>query len=614
VAISSFTQAQVNSGAVQFVHNGDEIAPSYAVSVSDGGYTDGPAAATIVFTNQNDAPNLVNNTLTISEGGSVVLSDANLMGSDVDTDDATLIFTAHNLTGGQFELVSNPGVAIGSFTQAQVDRGEVQFVHDGGEAPPSYEVSVSDGSLTDGPIAATINYNAVNQAPVAHDDNFRVMEDNTITITLATELLGNDTDRDGNSLSMSNFMQPSHGNLADNGDGTLTFTPDRNFNGTDSFTYTISDQDGGSATGTAIIVVTPVGDTPQVTDASARPGEQSGLIFIEQNANDGSEVTHFRISGITSGTLTLEDGVTEVHDGDYITVAQGRGGLRFTPAGNSTADGQFSVESSEDGVTAAGQSGVAISTITLLPPESHDSTPDPVESEDIDQTEDETVELVEDLEVIEEVVEDIEVLKETLETTDIQGNEEDTQTDETQEDSGVFDTTKDAPGTGDTITEQGDILKEGGDLTDNTHFTTKMRKILLTKEGLLKLKTSLENQGITTLTQAEYEFVRKSLEAFEEEIGTEIRLGKTVLGSAMATSVGLSAGYVLWMLKGGSLLASVLSSLPAWQLADPLAILTGTKDDDEDDDESLETILDEGAGQKPDRKDEDSDRDKKDSD
>ncbi len=42
-------------------------------------------------------------------------------------------------------------------------------------------------------------------------------------------------------------------------------------------------------------------------------------------------------------------------------------------------------------------------------------------------------------------------------------------------------------------------------------------------------------------------------------------------------------------------MASVLSSLPAWQLTDPLAILVGTKGDDDDDDESLETIIEEGS-------------------
>jgi hypothetical protein len=65
--------------------------------------------------------------------------------------------------------------------------------------------------------------------------------------------------------------------------------------------------------------------------------------------------------------------------------------------------------------------------------------------------------------------------------------------------------------------------------------------------------------------------------------------------------VGLSAGYVVWMLKGGSLLASLLSSLPAWQLADPLAILVGKKEDEDDDDDSLKTIIEEGSGRDKDK-------------
>jgi hypothetical protein len=65
--------------------------------------------------------------------------------------------------------------------------------------------------------------------------------------------------------------------------------------------------------------------------------------------------------------------------------------------------------------------------------------------------------------------------------------------------------------------------------------------------------------------------------------------------------VGLSAGYVVWMLKGGSLLASVLSSLPAWQLADPLAILVGKKEDEDEDDDSLKTIIEEGSGRDEDK-------------
>ncbi len=136
----------------------------------------------------------------------------------------------------------------------------------------------------------------------------------------------------------------------------------------------------------------------------------------------------------------------------------------------------------------------------------------------------------------------------------------------------------------------------------STLLSPQTLKMLLEAQNLGELKTALGKLDITTLPPDVYELVRGSLDAVKEEMGNEILLGKTVLGSAMATTVGLSAGYVVWMLKGGSLLASVLSSLPAWQLADPLAILVGKKDDDDDDDESLETIIEEGSARDKEKK------------
>ena len=112
----------------------------------------------------------------------------------------------------------------------------------------------------------------------------------------------------------------------------------------------------------------------------------------------------------------------------------------------------------------------------------------------------------------------------------------------------------------------------------------------------------MQKIDVTTLPPDVYELVRGSLDAVKEEMGNEILISRTVVGSAIATSVGLSAGYVVWMLKGGSLMASVLSSLPAWQLADPLAILVGTKNDEGDDEESLETIINDGSGRNADKK------------
>jgi len=105
--------------------------------------------------------------------------------------------------------------------------------------------------------------------------------------------------------------------------------------------------------------------TSRQTRTSSDEDIQSGLIVLDRHATDGAEVTHFRISGISAGTLTQADGTTVVNDGDYITVAQGQAGLRFTAPLHSYATESFNVQSSEDGSTVAAQSGVATSTISV---------------------------------------------------------------------------------------------------------------------------------------------------------------------------------------------------------------------------------------------------------
>ena len=83
-----------------------------------------------------------------------------------------------------------------------------------------------------------------------------------------------------------------------------------------------------------------------------------------------------------------------------------------------------------------------------------------------------------------------------------------------------------------------------------------------------------------------------TLNTVKEEMTGEIAFNRTVLGSAIAVSTGLSIGYVVWLIRGGMLLSTLLSSLPAWQILDPLPILARKDDDaEDDDDESLESML-----------------------
>jgi hypothetical protein len=89
-----------------------------------------------------------------------------------------------------------------------------------------------------------------------------------------------------------------------------------------------------------------------------------------------------------------------------------------------------------------------------------------------------------------------------------------------------------------------------------------------------------------------YQHLRESLDAVKQEMTSHSRLSKVYWGSAIVSSIGLSVGYVVWLLRGGMLLASLLSSMPAWQFLDPLPILARKKEDERSEDkESLESIV-----------------------
>ena len=108
-----------------------------------------------------------------------------------------------------------------------------------------------------------------------------------------------------------------------------------------------------------------------VTNAATTENTQttSGLV-ITPAAADAAFVTNFQITGITGGTLFQADGTTPIANGDFITVAQGAAGLKFTPTTGSLASGSFTVQESTSG-TVGGLSGTTVTatiTVTLAGP------------------------------------------------------------------------------------------------------------------------------------------------------------------------------------------------------------------------------------------------------
>ena len=138
---------------------------------------------------------------------------------------------------------------------------------------------------------------------------------------------------------------------------------------------------------TATITVNPVADTPSITDATTDEDTQttSGLV-ISRNADDGSEVTHFKITAITNGTLFQNDGTTPINAGDFITFAEGNAGLKFTPATLYTGNGTFQVQASLSNADSGLGGGVVTATITVNPSAHTPSVTNATTNEDIQST------------------------------------------------------------------------------------------------------------------------------------------------------------------------------------------------------------------------------------
>ena len=106
------------------------------------------------------------------------------------------------------------------------------------------------------------DYLDAEHAPDALDDEFTVGEDSSNVI----DVLGNDIDPDGEIPFVFAVGMPDHGATTINGGTDITYTPAENFFGTEVFTYTIGDGNGGFDTATVTIVVTSINDPPTISD------------------------------------------------------------------------------------------------------------------------------------------------------------------------------------------------------------------------------------------------------------------------------------------------------------------------------------------------------------
>lgn len=143
----------------------------------------------VTLTRPNTPPTIEAARLAVPQGGIVVLNSANI--DVVDPDSSLFTFTVFSVTHGRFETSADgvDWVAATTFTTAQLDTGQVRFVHDGSTAAPTFAIQADDGRVANnrGNLqAGTVEFSVANHAPVVTYASFAVAEGGTVVLSAAS--------------------------------------------------------------------------------------------------------------------------------------------------------------------------------------------------------------------------------------------------------------------------------------------------------------------------------------------------------------------------------------------------------------------------------------------
>ncbi|WP_288940491.1 Hint domain-containing protein [uncultured Roseovarius sp.] len=215
---------------------------------------------------------------------------------------------------------------------------------DGDSTSGTVEFLNADGTVSGSMTFAEIEnlIRPENLGPDAKDDAASVNEDNSVTIPV----LANDTDPETDALTVTGASDGANGTTVVNPDGTITYTPDPDFNGTDSFTYTVSDGNGGTDTATVNVTINAVNDEPLAQDDTATTDFESD-VTIPVLGND---------TDVDGDTLSVTD-VTDPANGSAVINADGT--ITYTP------DAGFSGEDSFSYTVSDGNGGTDTATVTV---------------------------------------------------------------------------------------------------------------------------------------------------------------------------------------------------------------------------------------------------------
>lgn len=303
LTIASVTQpshgsAEVESDAIKYTPAPGYSGPdSFTYTAADGNGGSDSATVSITVGPGNYPPFAGDDMATVAEDGSVTVA---VLANDFDPDGDSLTVVVNQPAHGETELV--PGGI--KYTPAPNYWGSDSFTY-----------VVSDGNGGTDTAAVTITVTAVADAPDAVDDARSTPEDTPVTIAV----LSNDTDPDGDVVSVSSVTQPAHGSAAIV-PGGVRYTPEANYAGPDSFTYTVSDGNGGVDTATVSVTVTAVNDAPTLDSIAdlAAPWGATVETFAVGDDIENDPLTYSLVASPSFAAIAGDGTITFTPDRSHI--------------------------------------------------------------------------------------------------------------------------------------------------------------------------------------------------------------------------------------------------------------------------------------------------------
>jgi Ca2+-binding RTX toxin-like protein len=291
----------------------------------------------------NGAPNAIADTFSVDEDAGA--TPLGVIANDTDPDGDLLTITA--AADGAHGTVTFTGSGNGLTYAPEVDFN----------GPDSFSYTVSDGHGGEDTATVTLTVLPVNDDPDPEDDAATTAED----AAAAIDVLANDTDVDGDSLSLTEVEDPEHGLAEVAQDGSLAYQPDADFNGSEVVEYTVSDGHGGVEFGEVLITVTPVNDPPLARPDIAAVRQDEPAV-IDAAANDSAGP-----ADETGGALTLESVSAPGHgQAELIVSGADQGKVRYTPSAGYLGQDSFTYVVSDGSATATGTVAVVVGPAPML--------------------------------------------------------------------------------------------------------------------------------------------------------------------------------------------------------------------------------------------------------